>query len=56
MARGGAALLRCVIAVRVPFFESIISSLTIWNRQFHGLNKNGVFCAKVQDNRFEEYP
>ncbi|GBE72274.1 hypothetical protein EKINANG_39240 [Enterobacter sp. KINAN-G] len=39
------ALLRCVNAVSVPFYESKISWSTLWNRLFHACAQGGVVCA-----------
>jgi len=47
---GHYALLRCVIAVSVLFYESIISGSDIRNRQFHICGKGGVFCAMLKDD------
>ena len=39
------ALLKCVNAVSVPFYESKISWSTLWNRLFHACAQGGVVCA-----------
>ena len=50
---GGFALLRCANAVRMPFYESIISCCAIRNRLFHGGWQEWRSLCKARKRRYD---